>query len=122
MSIPAMLIGMIVWGRPISKNPPWRDAAVSIGAGILYVAVMAATGRFQINLYWLLVVAGIVGTYLLSYKRKSCQTIFLLCNLIWFGSNFAHDLFQQATVNLAFAVTNVYGIIEWSRPDRVRAD
>ncbi len=67
---------------------------------------------------WLLTALSLWGVWLNIKKDKKCFYIWIIANFGWITVNIKANLYAQAALFAIYTVLSIYGIYEWSKPDK----
>lgn len=69
-------------------------------------------------LTWVLTAMSLVGVWLNIKKNVVCFYIWIVANVGWIYVDIKAGLMGQAVLFLIYSVLSVYGIYEWSKPEK----
>lgn len=68
---------------------------------------------------WVLTALSLLGVWLNIKKDKRCFYIWIIANFGWITVNIKAHLYAQAALFGIYTVLSIYGIYEWSKPNKL---
>ena len=69
---------------------------------------------------WIITAMSLWGVWLNIKKDKRCFYIWIVANFGWIAVDIEAGLYAQAALFGIYSLLSVYGLVEWSRDERVK--